>query len=104
MALKPVVWCAAAAAACVLTAARVDTQSAVQDIGPALLTEVRALRTTIATVASVGASGQLLLGRLQIQEQRVTAMAGRLEAVRTQITDLKQEADALREQCATLET
>jgi hypothetical protein len=60
--------------------ARVETQAQSQDVMTALLTEVRALRTTIALVVGAGANGQLALGRLQLQEQRVNALTTRLEA------------------------
>jgi hypothetical protein len=86
-----------------LTAAKVETQSGFQDVAAALLTEVRALRTTIAVVAAAGARGQLTLGRLQLQEQRVNALGARLETTREQLAMLQREAALQREECTRLE-
>ena len=86
-----------------LTTVRADTQGGLQEIAPALLNEIRALRTTIATVAAAGAGGQLLLGRLQLQEQRVNLLAARLDTTRDQLAALQREALQQREYCARLE-
>jgi chromosome segregation ATPase len=103
MALKTVVFCAAVTVAVVLGATRVETQSGFQDVVPALLTEVRALRTTIATVAAAGATGQLVLGRLQMQEARVIAAAVRLEATRERMSQAQRAAGDLGQQISELE-
>lgn len=47
----------------------------VQGSADALLAEVRALRAEIAHVASAGIQAQLLVARLQLQEQRALALA-----------------------------
>jgi len=73
--------------ACVCADARVDTQTQSQDVTAALLTEVRALRTTIALAVAAGASGQLALGRLQLQEQRVNALMTRLDTTREMLAE-----------------
>jgi chromosome segregation ATPase len=49
---------------------------------PALLTEVRGLRAAMEQMASAGPRVQLALGRLQLQEQRVSSLVRRLETVR----------------------
>jgi chromosome segregation ATPase len=49
---------------------------------PALLTEVRGLRAAMEQMASAGPRVQLALGRLQLQEQRVSTLVRRLETVR----------------------
>lgn len=66
-----------------------------------LLSEVRALRTTIEVVASAGTGGHLALGRLQLQEQRVNAVIQRLESTRERLVSLQrtvadQRADVTR--------
>ena len=89
--------------ACVCAAAAVDTQTQPADVTTALLTEVRALRTTIAQVVGAGASGQLALGRLQLQEQRVNAVMARLELTRERLAESEREALQQRESCKSLE-
>jgi chromosome segregation ATPase len=49
---------------------------------PALLTEVRGLRAAMEQMAVAGPRVQLALGRLQLQEQRVSTLVRRLETVR----------------------
>ena len=78
--------------ALVCAGARVDTQTQSQDVTAALLTEVRALRTTIALAVGAGASGQLALGRLQLQEQRVNALMTRLDRTREELAESQREA------------
>jgi hypothetical protein len=90
--------------ACVCADARVDTQTQSQDVTAALLTEVRALRTTIAFAVGTGASGQLALGRLQLQEQRVNAIMTRLETTRDRLGESRREALQRRESCKSIET
>ena len=90
--------------ACVCADARVDTQTQSQDVTAALLTEVRALRTTIALAVAAGASGQLALGRLQLQEQRVNALMTRLDTTRDKLGESQREALQRRESCKSIET
>lgn len=90
--------------ACVCADARVDTQTQSQDVTAALLTEVRALRTTIALAVAAGASGQLALGRLQLQEQRVNALMSRLDATREKLGEWKRDELQQRERCKSIET
>jgi hypothetical protein len=89
--------------ACVCADARVDTQTQSQDVTAALLSEVRALRTTIALAVGAGASGQLALGRLQLQEQRVNAIMTRLETTREKLGESRREALQRRESCKSIE-
>ena len=56
-----------------------------QDMNTALLTEVRALRVAIEQMATAGARVQLIMGRLQMQEQRVGDGVKRLDVVRLQL-------------------
>jgi len=90
--------------ACVCADARVNTQTQSTDITTALLTEVRALRTTIALVVGAGANGQLALGRLQLQEQRVNAVSARLDTTRERLAESQREASERRESCKSFET
>jgi cell shape-determining protein MreC len=90
--------------ACVCADARVDTQTQSQDVTAALLTEVRALRATIALAVGTGASGQLALGRLQLQEQRVNALVTRLDTTREKLGESQREALQRRESCKSIET
>src|SRR5215471_5332230 len=52
------------------------------EVLPALLTEVKGLRAAMEQMASGSTQAQLLVGRLQLQEQRVTSMIRRLDTVR----------------------
>jgi hypothetical protein len=90
--------------ACVSADARVNTQTQSPDVTAALLTEVRALRTTIALAVGAGASGQLALGRLQIQEQRVNALMTRLDTTRERLAEAQRETLQRRESCKSIET
>ena len=90
--------------ACFCANARVETQTQSQDVMTALLSEVRALRTTIALVVGAGANGQLALGRLQLQEQRVNALMTRLETTRESMAESQREALRQRESCKSIET
>jgi hypothetical protein len=91
---------------CVYAGARVETQTSpgTPDIAAALLEEVRALRVTIETLASAGASGQLALGRLQLQEQRLNGAIGKLDLVRERLATVQREAAQEREDLAQLES
>jgi chromosome segregation ATPase len=52
------------------------------DVLPALLQEVKGLRAAMEQMASGSTQAQLLIGRLQLQEGRVTSMIRRLDTVR----------------------
>jgi hypothetical protein len=105
MAPRIVLACATVLGISLCAGARVETQtsSGTQDVGFALLNEVRALRTTIEMVASAGTSGQLVLGRLQLQEQRLNAVIARLEATRERLANAQREAAQEQDRAETLE-
>jgi chromosome segregation ATPase len=63
------------------------------DILPALLTEVRGLRAAMEQMASGSTQAQLLVGRLQLQEGRVTSMIRRLDTVRDSLATARREYD-----------
>ena len=74
---------------------RAASQTSQADISSALIGEVRLLRAAIEHIVSAGASGQLILGRLQLQEQRVNAAVQRLQKTQGELTSLReQQADA----------
>ena len=67
-----------------------------EDVLPALLTEVRGLRSAIETLAGAGPRVQLLSSRLQLQEGRMTAMIRRLDTVRDNLATAKRDLDRAR--------
>ncbi len=56
----------------------------------ALLAEVRAMRAELAAAASSGIRTQLLIGRLQLQEQRINAVSNELTEVRRALAGLEE--------------
>jgi hypothetical protein len=56
------------------------------DVLPALLIEVKGLRAAMEQMASGSTQAQLLVGRLQLQEGRVTSMIHRLDTVRDNLS------------------
>jgi hypothetical protein len=66
------------------------------DVLPALLTEVKGLRAAMEQMASGSTQAQLLVGRLQLQEGRVTSMIRRLDTVRDNLGTARREYDQLR--------
>ena len=66
------------------------------DVLPALLVEVKGLRTAMEQMASSSTQAQLLVGRLQLQEARVTSMIRRLDTVRDRLATARREYDQLR--------
>src|SRR5262245_58939243 len=61
--------------------ARAQPASPQADVLGALLTEVRGLRSAMEALASAGPRVQLLLGRVQLQEQRILNQTRRLDTV-----------------------
>ena len=55
---------------------------------PLLLAEVRALRADLAQAAGTSIRTQLLVARLQLQEQRITSVAKQLEETRVQLASM----------------
>ena len=71
--------------------ARAQTRG--DDVLPALLTEVKGLRAAMEQMASASARSQLLVGRLQLQEGRITSMTRRLDTVRDALAAARRELD-----------
>jgi chromosome segregation ATPase len=63
-----------------------ETQTSAQ-----LLQEVRALRVAIERMTVAGTRAQLLFGRLQMQEQRMTSLAGQLQETRTRLASVQRD-------------
>ena len=63
------------------------------DVLSALLTEVRGLRAAMEQMAAAGPRVQLLLGRVQLQEQRIANQVRRLDAVRAALPPAQRELD-----------
>jgi hypothetical protein len=59
------------------------------DVLPTLLTEVKGLRAAMEQIASGSTQAQLLVGRLQLQEGRVTSMIRRLDTVRDNLAQAR---------------
>ena len=85
------------------TTARTQPLPGPADTLGALLGEVRALRITIEAVASAAASGQLTLGRLQLQEHRVNGVIDRLDGIRQRITAAQGHDRYQQNECTRLE-
>jgi hypothetical protein len=67
------------------------------DVLAALLIEMKGLRVATEQMASGGAQAQLLVGRLQVQETRLTAMIQRLDDVRDRLSQARTEYDLARD-------
>jgi chromosome segregation ATPase len=65
-----------------VVSARQSSPATNDDVLPALLAEVKGLRAAMEQMASAGPRVQLFVGRLQLQEARITSMARRLDTVR----------------------
>ena len=70
--------------------------------GDPLLAEVRALRAELAQVAAVSIRSQLLVARLQVQEQRVAGLGRQLLELDGQLAPVAQEVQELTAQLARL--
>jgi chromosome segregation ATPase len=60
---------------------------------PALLVEVKGLRAAMEQMASGGSQAQIVVGRLQVQEHRVTSLIDRLHAVHDALDEARSELD-----------
>ena len=91
-------------AVCVAAAAagsrrvRAQQAGAPPDVLNALLIEVRGLRVATEQMASTAPRIQLILGRLQLQEQRIMNQGRRLDTVRAGLAQAQKELDAMADQ------
>ena len=74
-----------------------------RDIMPELLAEVRGLRAAIELMTASSSRVQLALGRLQLQEQRLSSANGRLAEVRSQLGTAQRGAVEMQERATSLE-
>jgi chromosome segregation ATPase len=74
-----------------------------QDVLSALLVEVKGLRVAMEQVAGAGPRIQLVLGRLQLQEQRVAEISKQLDVIRKSLGNIQQEGDMESQGVKTLE-
>ena len=65
-------------------------QAPAPDLVRELLTEVRALRIAMERAATTGARIQLLVARVQLQEQRIAELSRRAAAVREELSKIEQ--------------
>jgi chromosome segregation ATPase len=75
-----------------------------RDILPALLQEVRGLRAAIEQMTASSSRVQLVLGRLQLQEQRLGGANSRLAEVRNHLGAAQRRVAEMQDQAASLES
>jgi uncharacterized coiled-coil protein SlyX len=68
-----------------------------------LLSEVKLLRQAVERAATVGTRIQLLVARVQLQEQRIGELSRRLDSVRAELRDVEREVTALAPQVASMQ-
>ena len=68
-----------------------------------LLSEVRLLRQALERASTVGTRIQLLVARVQLQEQRIGDLSRRLDSVRAELRDVERESTALAPQVAAMQ-
>jgi chromosome segregation ATPase len=74
-----------------------------QEVLNALLVEVRGLRAAMEQMASAGPRVQLAFGRLQLQEQRITAAMRKLDETRAEIRGAQATSERLDKELADTE-
>lgn len=79
------------------------TRTPLEDSQNPLLSEVRALRAEVQQIASVGIRTQLLVARLQLQEQRVVMAGQQLREAQDTLAGIQQEIAAEQARVAELE-
>jgi septal ring factor EnvC (AmiA/AmiB activator) len=85
------------------TTLRARQNRADPDVLAALLIEVKGLRAAMDSMAAAGPRVQLAMGRLQLQEQRITALARRLDEVRDRRAGVEREVTSHKQRIAALE-
>ncbi len=96
----------AAAVAIVLAGSAFAARGSAQaqtDILPGLLQEVKGLRAAMEQMATSNAHAQLLVGRLQLQENRMNGMIRRLDTVRDEHAKAQAAYDQIRGSIKALE-
>jgi chromosome segregation ATPase len=83
--------------------AQAPASPAQRDVMSELLTEVHGLRLAMERAATVGARIQLLVARVQMQEQRIAEASRRLSAVREEASRLETQITGMQGQSAQFE-
>lgn len=99
-------WIAAAvilAAVALRTPVAGQTALSNQDTLAALLVEVRGLRAAMEQMASVGPRVQLAMGRLEVQEQRVSTMVRRADALRDAVSTAQKRVNELQDRLTNIQ-
>ncbi len=73
------------------------------DVLPALLAEVRGLRVAMEQMVAAGPRVQVAMGRLTLQEQRVTAATRRVDDLHGQRIDAEREVAEMRQRASDME-
>jgi chromosome segregation ATPase len=73
------------------------------DVLAALLIEVRGLRAALESLAAAGPRVQLAMGRLQLQEQRISMLVRRLDEVRDRRVNAERELENQKRRVSSLE-
>jgi hypothetical protein len=73
------------------------------DMLPALLVEMKGLRAAMEQMAAGGTQAQIAVGRLQVQEHRVTTMIARLDRVHGELEAARGELQVTRQEIEVLE-
>lgn len=75
--------------ACLFVPSAAFAQARTDDPIRELLSEVRLLRQALERAATTGTRIQLLVARLQLQEQRISDLSRRLDGVRSELRDIE---------------
>jgi chromosome segregation ATPase len=68
-----------------------------------LLTEVKLLRQALERASTVGTRIQLLVARVQLQEQRIGDLSRRLDGVRSELRDVERELNVMSPQVTAMQ-
>jgi chromosome segregation ATPase len=87
-----------------VVSARQSSPATNDEVLPALLAEVKGLRAAMEQMASAGPRVQLFVGRLQLQEARITSMARRLDTVRDSLAGAQAHYESTRQRFKELQS
>jgi hypothetical protein len=79
-------------------------QGATQGDMASMIRELRGLRVAVERMSTVAPRVQLMLARLQLQEQRVNTLLRRVDAARATLQQTQREQSRLQQQMTTMET
>jgi chromosome segregation ATPase len=87
----------------VATAAAAQSSAPPDGTMQALVSELRALRADLNRIAGANIRSNLLVGRLQLQEQRTIALSRQLETVQQELAGIAQERSSLEDRLQEVE-